>query len=469
MTSIILIEILYFIENIKRFSFILFLGIAFYLFIPSFTQKVIAALLFSDPMTNGINQTYWNIQTQYFTNTPTGIQDNGTGNYLYSQINSQNINFQNDNTVQVTLQIGSKPSDTGIVCRRAPVSSTQTGDLVEIGYHPDGTGFILFRYLNNTDTYYYFNWNKSPGTHVLAASCIGPTVTVYEDGIALKNQTFTDTIYGDYYQLAFGGVVGGNSIYSNWQYCNRLGCASPNQAPIIGQISAPSAPNPVNTSITASATFTDSGITDTHTSSWDWGDGSVTAGTVIESNGSGSVQDSHIYINAGVYTLTLTVIDDKGASSSAKFQYVVIYDQSAGFLTVGGQYDSQAGWDLQNLQASGTVPIGVSAKYVAGNNTPTGSSKINFIAGNLGFVSTSYNWLVVSGAKAILEGNGTINGTGNYNFFISAIDGSQTGGQNLIRVRITDQSNNVIYDTQNGADENTDPTTPLNHGAIKVH
>lgn len=242
-----------------------------------------------------------------------------------------------------------------------------------------------------------------------------------------------------------------------------------NLSPMVGIITAPTSPVQVNTAISVNANFTDPGVLDTHIAVWGWGDGTITAGTVSETNGSGSVSNTHTYTSAGVYTVKLTVTDKDGGAGSNQFQYVVVYDSSAGFLTGGGQYSSQVGWDTQNTQATGKVQIGISAKYTSGNTTPTGQTKINFQAGNIDFVSTSYQWLVVSGSRATLEGSGTINGSGNYTFLLSGIDGSQTGGQNLIRIKIIDSSNNVIYDTQNGAADTADPTTPLSNGVIKVH
>ena len=129
-------------------------------------------------------------------------------------------------------------------------------------------------------------------------------------------------------------------------------------------------------------------------------------------------------------------------------------------MTGAGKFDSPS--------PTGVVKFGINAKYI-GTSTPTGQTKVSFDVGNIELDSTSYQWLVVSGAKATLKGNGTVNGSGNYTFIISGIDGSQTGGQNLIRVRIADSSNNVIYDTQPGASDTANPTTPLSNGIVKVH
>ncbi len=127
---------------------------------------------------------------------------------------------------------------------------------------------------------------------------------------------------------------GGTSSYSSVVTVNNV-------APSVGAITAPIDPVEVGTSIDASATFTDPGIGlgDSHTASWDWGDGTTTSGTVTESTGSGSVTGSHTYTAAGVYTITLTVTDKDGASGSSTFQFVVVYDPSAGFVTGGGWID----------------------------------------------------------------------------------------------------------------------------------
>lgn len=242
-----------------------------------------------------------------------------------------------------------------------------------------------------------------------------------------------------------------------------------NQPPVVNPITITSSPTAVNTSITASANFADVNTSDTHTASWNWGDGNTTTGTITENNGSGSVSDAHTYTTAGIYSVTLTVTDNHGASGITQYQYVAVYDPSAGFLTGSGKYTSQAGWDMLDTGATGEVKLGIQAKYTGGNTAPTGQTKISFKLGNLDFTSTSYQWLVVNGAKAVLMGNGTINGSGNYTFLISAIDGSQTGGQDLIRIQVRDSSQTIVYDTQPGQPSTADPTTSITNGSIKAH
>ena len=84
----------------------------------------------------------------------------------------------------------------------------------------------------------------------------------------------------------------------------------------------------------APATFHDSGTLDTHTATIDWGDGSaVAAGVVTESpfgppgstsGQNGTVSGTHVYADNGAYTVTVTVTDDEGASTSNTLVVTVV-------------------------------------------------------------------------------------------------------------------------------------------------
>jgi hypothetical protein len=243
-----------------------------------------------------------------------------------------------------------------------------------------------------------------------------------------------------------------------------------NVAPTVGVITAPVAPVQVGTAISASASFTDPGILDTHTAVWNWGDSTTSAGTVTEASGSGSVSGSHTYTTDGVFTVTLTVTDKDGASGQSVFNYVVFYNPSAGFTTGSGSIASPAGAYAVNRSLTGQANFGLNAKYHSGATVPTGNTDFRFPAANLTFQSTSYDWLVITTNQAQYQGSGTINGGGNYGFLVTALDNGGHGSD-LLRLKIWDKNNNnaVVYDTQPGAATTAAPTTALGDGRIQVH
>jgi len=240
--------------------------------------------------------------------------------------------------------------------------------------------------------------------------------------------------------------------------------------PVVGAITAPLAPVAVNTSINVSAPFTDAITTTTHMAFWNWGDNTTSAGTVTETNGSGTVTASHTYAADGVYTVTLTVTNNLGGSGQSVFLYVVVYNPSAGFVTGGGRITSPAGAFAANTSLTGNVDFGFDAKYKSGATIPTGNTDFEYPAANLSFQSTSYDWLVITTNQGQVQGSGTINGVGNFGFLVTAQD---NGGVSLdlLRIKIWDKNNNnaVIYDTQPGAATTAAPTTSLIGGRIKVH
>jgi predicted outer membrane repeat protein len=228
----------------------------------------------------------------------------------------------------------------------------------------------------------------------------------------------------------------------------------------------------VGTPVTFTGTFT--GESGPHTAVWTIG-GDAVAGSVDED--AKTVSATVTFSDAGVYPVQLTVTNDCGHSGSADTvgdlaAMVVIYDPTAGFVTGGGWINSPAGAAAWDETLTGKASFGFVSRYQRGATVPTGNTEFQFKAGALNFKSTSYQWLVVSGARAQYKGEGTINGVAGYSFLLTAIDGQLTGGGGADKFRIKIQetaTGTVVYDNQMDADDGADPTTVIGGGSIVIH
>ncbi|MBI4301530.1 MAG: putative Ig domain-containing protein [Chloroflexi bacterium] len=259
---------------------------------------------------------------------------------------------------------------------------------------------------------------------------------------------------------------------SNW---GSMNVTVNNVAPAIIDGIVPTDPMAVGTTASVTVYFTDVGIADTHTCLFSWDDGKSSSGAVAESSGSGSCTGVHTYAAAGVYTVNVRVTDDDTGWSSwfTYTQFIVVYDPSAGFVTGGGWINSQAGAYFADLALTGKASFGFVSKYQKGASIPTGETEFQFRAGNLNFHSSSYEWLVVSGAKAQYKGVGTINGAGNYGFLLTATDGQVSGGGGVDKFRIkiwNKDTNTIVYDNAQGSDDvDSSPQQAIAEGSIVIH
>src|SRR5439155_25276535 len=55
---------------------------------------------------------------------------------------------------------------------------------------------------------------------------------------------------------------------------------------------------------------------------------------------------------------------------------------------------------------TGKANFGFDSRYQRGATVPSGNTQFNFTVANVNFHSTSYDWLVVAGAKAQYKGSG---------------------------------------------------------------
>jgi hypothetical protein len=246
--------------------------------------------------------------------------------------------------------------------------------------------------------------------------------------------------------------------------------------PDVGPISAPFDPVQVNIEFGVEASFSDLDVTEDHSAEWDWGDGGdPSEGVITGASGDFSVTGEHVYVEPGVYTIILTVY---GASGDPRdigesiYQFVVVYDPAGGFVTGGGWIDSPLESYSADPTLAGKATFGFVSKYKKGANMPTGVTEFQFKVADLDFHSESYKWLLIAGKKAQFKGTGTINGEGEYEFLLSAVDGDLQGGDGIdkFRIKIWDiATEEIIYDNQMGEADNSDPSTELGGGSIVIH
>lgn len=232
-------------------------------------------------------------------------------------------------------------------------------------------------------------------------------------------------------------------------------------------------PIALGSQITMSADFTDPGLEDTHTGTFDMDITESSGATATATISSGVAEGTYTYPQAGVYVVQLTVTDDDDASGqSPHYEYVVVFDPDGGSVTGNGSVLSPATACSICNDMEGSARFGFTSGYKKpGATAPSGNTRFQFTAGGLRFRSHDYDWLVVSGPKAQFKGWGTINGAGEYGFLVTANDGERNGGGGVdrFRIKIWDRETDlVVYDNQVGDGENADATTAIESGKIVI-
>ena len=173
------------------------------------------------------------------------------------------------------------------------------------------------------------------------------------------------------------------------------------------------------------------------------------------------------FTSAGVYSVKVTVRDDDGGSDSkTSTGKVVVYDPNGGWVTGGGWVNSPAGAYAASMTLTGKITFSFVARYESADAPPAGSVDVKMSLAKLDFRSTSFDWLVVGDGVARFQGRGTMNGSGDYCFSITARDGDT----DEIRIRIWRKSTGAMaYDSQSGALAYSSSLTPLEGGSIQIH
>lgn len=220
-----------------------------------------------------------------------------------------------------------------------------------------------------------------------------------------------------------------------------------NVPPTLGELTVAPDLLKINTEVTASASFTDPGIFDTHTAWIDWGDGVATEATVSETNGSGTATGTHTYTTPGVYRVMMVVYDNYDAASNESiYEYVVVYDPEAGFVTGGGWIDTPVGAYTADPALEEKAKFEFAVRFKRGKKVQMdGDLLFQFDQTPFILSSTRIDWLVIDQAAmtAQFKGQGMLNGSGNYHFWVWVTDGEI----DTFRIKIWEENGDLLYDT----------------------
>lgn len=240
---------------------------------------------------------------------------------------------------------------------------------------------------------------------------------------------------------------------------------------VISSLVGPANPLQLGSAAGMTVTFTGGNDQGGFTTNFTWDDGTT---TTVGPSPSRTTTASRVYAIPGVYEVQVMVADAHGQTAATTFQYVVIYNPNGGYVTGDGWINSPAGAYAGNPTMAGRAKFGFSSEYKTGQTVPTGGTKFQFKAANFTFESTSYQWLVVAGAKAQFKGSGTLSGAGDFGFLLTATDGQVAGGggSDKFRIKIVDKGTGaIIYDNARGASDDLDNANPMviGGGTILIH
>ena len=295
-------------------------------------------------------------------------------------------------------------------------------------------------------------------------------ITVLSSGGAVPIKSTTDNLDGTVSGGRFTVVLDNTSTPKITELSGTV-FGMFDTAPQIGTLSGPTAPLALGASATVSVPFAVLGDWTAARVTFIWDDDSQ---TIVTPASSSLASAAKTYSAPGVYTVTVLVTDEEESSAEARFEYVVVYDPSAGFVTGGGWINSPAGAYVADRSLTGKANFGFVSKYQKGQSIPTGETEFQFHAAGFKFQSTIYEWLVVSGPLAQYKGSGTINGAGDYGFLLTATDGQVSGGGGVdkFRIKIWEKiSGAVVYDNAMGASDDINSANPqvIGGGSIVVH
>ena len=248
-----------------------------------------------------------------------------------------------------------------------------------------------------------------------------------------------------------------------------------NADPVINSVYGSSSTVAINNLVTITTDYTDNNVS---MATIDWGDLSLPQ---IITSPAQVFEQSHAYSQAGLYTVTVTLTDLCSKTATYAYGPITVFDNTLS-VTGDGWYDSKPGWYLKDKRAAGRANFHFDASYENNSPVPVGFITFKFRAGNMDFKSSQLTSLMIMGDKAIVTGSGSLNRIPGHSILISAVDvqlssvasSVETTMKKVkkvdkIRVRISDPSGNIIYDTQLDDAVEAVAVTDIGAGSIEIN
>lgn len=246
----------------------------------------------------------------------------------------------------------------------------------------------------------------------------------------------------------------------------RCGCTS--RAPTVGPVTLNGSAR-ASEQLSFSAAFKDIDVTDSHKATWSWGDGSKDVATISEKDGAGNASAQHAFAAPGIYTVTLTVTDSSGMSTTVQKKITVV--GTGTYLAGEGWFMSPPGASRMAKKRGGIATFAVLSN--AGNARGAAQANVEFTAAGISFRSQQIDAQSIRGGSVQYSGRGSVNGAGGYSFILHGVTGTSNG---RIRVRIwhyAPGSKVEVVDYDNQLDSSASGTdlrgTLIGEGAITIH
>lgn len=203
--------------------------------------------------------------------------------------------------------------------------------------------------------------------------------------------------------------------------------------------------------------------------------------TLVTSGAIGTFSDNQVGTNKTVTVSGLTISGtDAGnytLTQPTTTASITAAPTNTGAIAGAGWISSPTGSYVKKPTYGGKGYFAFAAGYVGNNPLPSGVTAFILKSGSLlsstafSFASLSNELLVVSGSQSTLTGTGKVNGSGNFGFMLTVLDGhSSANTKDKLRIKIWDKANGnaVYYDSQMGAADDASPTAVVTGGVITV-